>query len=103
MKRILLALSICLFAPACVDDTAGPAADPAAESAAPADPAAAATDETPVPRELSAVPSCSANCAMRYDECLSRAQDDAISICLCFNARVSCLRACGIPGFPRKC
>lgn len=102
MKRILLALSICLFAPACVDDTVGPAADPAAETVAPVDPGTPATDEVPVPRELSAVSSCTAICDMHYETCLSNAEDE-IDACLCFNSRVLCRRACGFPGVIRKC
>jgi hypothetical protein len=101
MKRILLALSICLFAPACVDDTVGPATAEPADTAAPAEPGTP-PEEVPVPRELSAVPGCAASCAARYDACLSNAQTD-VDVCLCFNGNVLCRRACGFPGFLRKC
>ena len=45
---------------------------------------------------------CTLQCQAQYENCLDDASDD-LSTCLCFNARINCRRACGIPGVLYKC
>lgn len=93
MKKIWIALSFALFAPACMTPLPQ---DSAAESS---QTSVAASSLTANPRVDAA---CLAACEDAFETCASGAQDN-FTLCECGNSQVACNRRCGQFGVFHQC